>query len=390
VRVAIVHPWFLAFGGAEQTVSAIAEIYPEADIVTLFADQRGLPPQLAGRRVIVSRWNALPGKYRYYRHLLPFYPSLFEGIDLRGYDLVISSDSCVIKGVITDESAVHVCYCHSPMRCLYDQYWDYVEDMPVALRWYFKKTARRLKTWDFVAAHRLTGIVTNARYVANRVRTYYGLPSEVITPPVRTTDGFIDPVPEDYYLSVGRLVDAKRVEILIEACNRLKRRLIIVGVGRAADSLKAIAGPTVTFLGRVSDEQLAILYSRCRAFVFAAKEDFGITLLEAQSFGRPVIAFGEGGACETVVPSKTGLFFREQNAASLREAILHFEAIMHEFDPEAIREHACDFDAAHFKSKFSAFVELCIEAKKQQVPWTDVLPHDDASVPSRSIFGVIA
>jgi glycosyltransferase involved in cell wall biosynthesis len=375
MRIAIVHPWFLAMGGAEQVVGVLAEMYPQADIVTLFSEKSGLPPQLENRRVITSKWNFLPKKYYYYRNLMPFYPSLFEAMDLRGYDLVISSDSCLIKGVLVDEQATHVCYCHSPMRCLYDQYWDYAEGMSPLARWYFKRVARRLRTWDYVAAHRVTGIATNANYVSNRVRTYYGLPSSVIVPPVRTESAYVDTQSEEYYLCVGRLVDAKRIDILIHACNRLRRRLVIVGGGRAEESLRKIAGPTIEFAGRVSDQDLAGLYARCKALLFAAKEDFGMTPLEAQAYGRPVIAFGEGGARETVLPYITGLFFKAQAPDSLIDAILEFEADYGRFDPDVIREHACTFDTAHFKRKFSEFVDLCIRAKQEQKPWVDLLEN---------------
>jgi glycosyltransferase involved in cell wall biosynthesis len=386
VRVAIVHPWFLAMGGAEQVVGVLAEMYPDADILTLFCEKSGLPPQLANRRIITSKWNLLPQKYLYYRQLMPFFPSLFEAMDLRGYDLVITSDSCIIKGVLPDEHATHVCYCHSPMRCLYDQYWDYVESMPPIVRWYFKRVARRLRTWDFVAAHRITGIATNARYVANRVQTYYGLPSCVIVPPVRTESAYVDDQTEDYYLSVGRLVDAKRIDVLIEACNRLSRRLVIVGSGRAEDALKKLAGPTIEFAGRVSDQDLAVLYARCKALLFAAKEDFGMTPLEAQAYGRPVIAFGEGGIRETVLPYVTGLFFKEQNSDSLAEAILEFEDDRSRFDPAVIREHACTFDAQNFKRKFKEFVDHCVKAKQAQKPWTE-LPKEIESQEGSPVNG---
>ena len=372
MRVAIVHPWFLALGGAEQVVGVIAEMFPEADIVTLFCEDAGLPAQLKGRRIIASRWNFLPKKYYYYRHLMPMFPALFENMDLRGYNLVISSDSCVIKGILTDEWATHVCYCHSPMRGLYDQYWDYVQSTPLIARWYYKRVARRLRTWDFVAAHRVTGIVANARYVANRVQTYYGLPSKVIVPPVQTESAYLATQTGDYYLSVGRLVHAKRTEILIHACNTLGRRLIVVGRGRAEASLKKIAGPTIEFVGRVSDEELASTYARCKALLFAAKEDFGMAPIEAQSYGRPVIAFGEGGAKETVIPNVTGLFFQQQTTASLMEAIVAFEGDTSRFDPYIIREHACTFSTDDFKRKLSKFIDTCIRSKREQKPWTEI------------------
>src|ERR1700761_827305 len=205
MRVAIVHPWFLALGGAEQSVGIVAELYPEADIFTLFCEKSGLPPQLANRKVITSKWNNLPGKYHFYRHLLPIYPMLFEAIDLRGYDLVLSSDSCVIKGVLLDDETTHVCFCHSPMRCLYDQYREYLEALPWLARPLFKLVTRHLRMWDYIAAQRVTGFATNSQYISQRVRTHYGLESEVVYAPVEANSGYIDAQTEDYYLSVGRL-----------------------------------------------------------------------------------------------------------------------------------------------------------------------------------------
>ncbi|MBB5062408.1 glycosyltransferase [Granulicella mallensis] len=372
MRVAIVHPWFLALGGAEQSVGIVAELYPDADIFTLFCEKSGLPPQLANRKVISSKWNNLPGKYHFYRHLLPIYPMLFEAIDLRGYDLVLSSDSCVIKGVLLDDETTHVCFCHSPMRCLYDQYREYLEALPWLARPIFKLVTRHLRMWDYIAAQRVTGFATNSQYISQRVRTHYGLESEVVYAPVEANSGYIDAQTEDYYLSVGRLVASKRVDLLIHACNRLGRRLIIVGRGRELRNLKRIAGPTIEFADRVPTAQLASLYARCKALLFAAKEDFGIVPLECQSYGRPVIAYGRGGVLETVIPHVTGLHFEEQTTESLVGAILCFESEQERYDPVRIQSNARSFDASKFKQRFSTFVDLCIEAKRRGLPWTAI------------------
>ena len=383
MRIAIVHPWFLALGGAEESVGIIAEMYPSADIFTLFSAESGLPPQLQHRKITPSKWNFLPGKYRFYRHLLPIYAAAFESIDLRGYDLVLSSDSCLIKGVLVDDETTHVCFCHSPMRCLYDQYREYVEELPWFARPIFKFVARSLRMWDFVAAQRVTGFATNSKYIARRVRTYYGLESEVVYAPVQTTKGYIDANTEDYYLSVGRLVSSKRIDLLIYACNRLGRRLIIVGSGRELANLKKIAGPTIEFAGRVSAAQLPQMYARCKALLFAAKEDFGMVPLECQSYGRPVIAYGGGGALETVIPHVTGLHFEEQTTDSLIKAINHFET--ERYDPVQIQANARSFDTQEFKRRFSAFVDLCIEAKESGRPWTELSRTDRSTQKIRRI-----
>jgi len=372
MRIAIVHPWFLALGGAEQSVGIMAEMYPEADIFTLFWEKGGLPPQLLNRNIISSKWNRLPGKYHYYRHLLPLYPLAFEAIDLRGYDLVISSDSAVTKGILVDDHTTHVCFCHSPMRCLYDEYREYLESLPWIAKPLFRLVTRHLRMWDYISAQRVTGFATNSQYISRRVQAYYGLESEVVYAPVDTTQGFIDRAPGDYYLSVGRLVRSKRVDLLIDACNRLGRKLIIVGVGRELASLKAIAGPTIEFANRVPTAQLASLYSRCKALLFAANEDFGMVPLECQSYGRPVIAYGRGGSLETVIANVTGLHFEEQTAASLMAAIQRFEGEQDRYDPNRIQANARSFDTKEFKRRLSAFVDLCIEAKRLGRHWTQI------------------
>jgi glycosyltransferase involved in cell wall biosynthesis len=374
MRVAIVHPWFLALGGAEQTVGVMAEMYPNADIYTLFCEQGGLPPQLLSRKVIASKWNWIPWKYQTYRYLLPFYPRLFEAFDLRGYDLVLSSDSCLVKGILLDDHTTHVCFSHSPMRCLYDQYRENLDALPWFGKSLFKFSARRLRIWDFAAAHRVTGFATNSEYISRRVRTYYGLESEVVYAPVHTRDGYIDTRIEDYYLCVGRLVGSKRVDLLVEACNRLGRRLIVAGRGRELANLKKIAGPTIEFADRVPTAQLAGLYARCKALLFASQEDFGIVPLECQSYGRPVIAYGRGGALETVIPGVTGLLFEEQKVESLMNAILRFEATETLYDPVRIQANARSFDTSEFMRRLFNFVDLCVEAKRLGRPWTELVP----------------
>jgi len=350
----------------------MAEMFPQADIFTLFADRRALPPALKDRKIITSHWNWLPAKYSFYRYLLPLYPRAFEALDLRGYDLVLSSDSCLSKGVLLDDETTHVCYCHSPMRCLYDQYRQTSEDLPWFGRPIFQLAAHYLRIWDSAAAHRVTGIAANSRYIARRVRTYYGVDSRVIYPPVETNCGYIDSNIGDYYLCAGRLVKNKRVDLVIRACNSLRRRLIVVGCGREFAHLKEIAGPTIEFTEWASPEQLASLYARCRALLFAACEDFGMMPVECQSYGRPVIAYGRGGSLETVIHATTGLHFAEQTSESLIEAILQFESMEATFDSMAIRSHAQSFDTSGFKRQLYAFIELCIKGKKQGLPWNEV------------------
>jgi len=349
MRVAIVHPWFLASGGAELTVDVLAEVFPEADFFTLFVDKNHIPPRVRGRNIISLGLDWLPAKYTIYRYLLPFYPLAFESFDLRGYDLVISSDSCVAKGVLTDQGTVHICYCYSPMRCLYDQYRDFCDGFYLIGRIAFAMTAHYVRIWDYIAAQRVTSLVADSHHIADRIRKYYRRDSKVIYPPVNIENAYIDDMVGDYYLSVGRLTEPKKVDLLIEACNQLGRRLIVVGSGREMSRLKKLAGKTIEFVGRVSDSERSRLYAQCRALLFPPYEDFGIVPVEAQAHGRPVIAYGLGGSRETVIDSVTGLYFQEQTVASIVDAILRFESVEETFIPERIQRHAKNFDTEVFK-----------------------------------------
>lgn len=370
-KIAIVHPWFIAHGGAEHVVDILAKIFPGADFFTLFYTEEGLPVNLRGRKITASKANWIPFKYKIYRYLLGFYPIAFEEIDLRGYDLVITSDSCVAKGVLIDQGAYHVCYCHSPMRALWDQRFEFRALLPSFARPIFTLATHLVRQWDFQASQRVDHFVANSNYVAERIARYYRRESTVIYPPVVLQTGPISIGPKDFYLSVCRLTETKRVDLLVEACNRLKRRLIIVGDGRHAAALKSIAGPTIDFRGRVGDQELDQLYRGCRALLFAADEDFGIVPIEAQGYGRPVIAYGHGGSLETVTGEgqedshgheldPTGVFFDMQTVESVCEAILLFESKEHRFMPLSIRAHAEKFADHQFAQQFRALIATIV------------------------------
>ena len=368
MKVAIIHPWFLFNGGGERVTGVIAGMFPSADVFTLFSDDRFLPEQMNGRKPITSFLNRIPGGKKHYRELLPFYASAAESFDLRGYDLIISSDSSVCKGVLSDQTATHVSYCHTPTRFIWDDYPRFREHRPWPIRAIFSATSHYLRMWDFQAAQRVDAFAANSKYIAGRIRKFYRRESTVIHPPVEVKSGFISDHTDDYYLSFGRLSYAKRVDLLIKACNVLKRRLVIGGVGRESEMLKRISGPTIEFVGRVSDQLLPSLYSKCRAFLFAADEDFGMVPIEAQSFGRPVIAFGKGGSLETVEEigfsaSPTGIFFKEQSVDATVEAILRFESLEHQFDSHAIRARAMRFDTAVFEEKMRNFVQNSLDGR---------------------------
>jgi glycosyltransferase involved in cell wall biosynthesis len=372
MKIAIVHPWYLANGGAEQTVSAVGDLFPEADLLTLFYRPQDLPRNLRDRTITPCGMNWLPAKYSLYRYLLPAFPLLFESLDLRGYDLVITSDSCVTKGILIDQDALQICYCHSPMRCLWDLYHEFSRDRSTLTRPIFNLGAHYVRQWDFSAAQRVDHFVANSHNVAARILKFYRRESTVIYPPVETGKGFLAERHEDYYLSVGRLTETKRIDLLIAACNSLGRRLVVVGSGREEKRLKAMSGPNIEFPGHVSDEELSTLYARCRAFLFASNEDFGIVPVEAQSYGRPVIALGRGGSLETIVPPDdpldrppTGIHFYPQTQQALQNAILAFEGMEHTFSPAQIQDHSRQFDAAIFRSKFSGFVDQVLAERRR-------------------------
>jgi glycosyltransferase involved in cell wall biosynthesis len=296
-----------------------------------------------------------------------------EQFDLTAYDLVLSSESGPAKGVLTGTRTCHICYCHSPMRYLWDFYHAYRNgnSLGTLSRPVFSVAAHYLRLWDAATASRVDHFVANSQNVAGRIRKHYRRESTVIHPPVRVRAGYLADRIEDYYLVAGQLVDYKRIDLAIEACNRLGRRLHIVGEGEQWKTLRKHAGRTITFCGALSDEDLREQYAHCRALLFPGEEDFGIVPVEALSFGRPVIAFGRGGVMETVkgfypdapAPAETscGVFFREQSTDCLVEAIRAFEAAANRFSPFFISQQAERFDETHFKEKFRLFVSEKLE-----------------------------
>lgn len=364
MRVAVVHHWFVTRGGGERVAECIAALFPRAELFTLVASAEGLPKSLRERKLHTSYLQRLAPARTNHRHFLPFYPSATERLDLRGFDLVLSSDSGPIKGVHTDPGAIHICYCHSPMRYLWDGYEQYRSSMGPVTRLAFTATAARVRQWDATAAQRVTHFIANSKYVAARIKRVYGRDAEVIHPPIdlHRAPLHVSKPPGDHYLCAGRLVSYKRTEVMIEACVRLGRKLRIAGTGPEIRKLKKFAAknPFITFLGEVSTAQLWQELAGCRALLFAADEDFGMIPLEAQACGRPVIAFGAGGSLETVRgmgPDATGAYFPEQTADSAAEAILRWEETGEQaFSPQAAMQWAETFATPVFLNRYRAFV----------------------------------
>lgn len=369
VRVAIVHHWFVTRGGGERVAGCIASLFPQAEIFTLLADEPGIPPGLRARHLHTSFLQRIPLAKSHHRHMMPLYPAAVEGLDLRGFDLVISSDSGPVKGVRVDPGAIHICYCHSPMRYLYDGYESYRAQMGTVTRTAFSLSAGRLRRWDLRAAERVTYFIANSNYVAGRIRRCYKRESTVIHPPI-DLDRAQTATPGQHYLCAGRLVGYKRTELMIEACARLGKKLRIAGTGPEEQHLRKLAvAADVKFLGEMTTEALWREYAQCRALLFAADEDFGMVPLEAQACGRPVIAYGAGGSLETVrglgtADSPTGIYFAEQTVESVMDGILRFEAAEDAglFDPAAARRWAGEFATPVFLQNMREFI---VEKKPQ-------------------------
>ena len=376
LRVAIVHHWFLEpWCGAEMVVEAIARVFPQADLFAMICDPDVLPPDLKRRRITTSFLQRIPGKVRLHRQLMPLYPLALEQFDLGVYDLVISSESAPAKGVITATNTCHICYCHSPMRYIWDMYHDYKSHMSPLARGVFALVSHYARIWDLATASRVDYFIANSQNVADRIRKHYRRDATVIHAPINVSEGFISEDIEDYYLILGRLVPYKRVDLAIEACNRLGRRLKVIGDGPQMDMLRKIAGPTIELLGFVPRDRVRHEYAHCRALLFPGEEDFGLVPLEAQSFGRPVIAYGRGGALETIrglfspegfVPEATGVFFREQSADSMLEAIQYFESMEGRFVPKAIRARAAEFDEDGFRAELTDFIVRTVDQFRQK------------------------
>lgn len=339
-------------------------MYPEADVFTHVYDPASTSEIIRRHTIRTTYIGRLPFARKLYQKYLPLMPSALEELDLTGYDLVISSESGPAKGVITHPNAVHVCFCHSPMRYLWDQYHLYRGNAGLLTRAFMSLTMPALRAWDMAASARVDHFVANSTFVARRIAKAYRRDATVINPPVDLDAFAIAPEPaKDFYLVAGQLVPYKRVDLAIAACAALGRRLVVVGTGPEEARLRAMAGAGVEFRGWASHEELRRLYANCRALLFPGEEDFGIVPLEAMASGRPVIAYKSGGALDTVVEGRTGTFFERQTAEDLAVAISATEAAEAGFDPEAIRAHGRGFGRDVFRARMSAFIEACIAAR---------------------------
>jgi glycosyltransferase involved in cell wall biosynthesis len=346
-RVALVHDYWVTVRGGERVFQGLARLFPEADTYVLIRDPRvATPPELARLRTTYLQW--IPFGHRHFRALLPLYPIAARRLDLRGYDLVISSSSGFCHAARTD--GIHICYCHSPLRYAWNEYDATLALQPVGIRRaLLAATLDSVRRADLAAARHVTTFVANSTTVRDRIATYYGRPSTVVHPFIDAQRFRLATRHNETFLVVSQLLPYKRVDLAIEACAHLGLKLQIIGVGPDRARLERLAGPTITFRGRVSEEDLGAAYANCAALVQCGEEDFGMAALEAQAAGRPVIAFGAGGALETVSHGRTGMLFKEQTVEGLMEALCAFDP--DGFDSDAIRAHAQGFSEAVFQRR---------------------------------------
>jgi len=356
MKVAIVHYWLVKMRGGEKVLEAICEMYPQADIYTHVYNPDAISTEIKKHKVITSFIAKLPFANRFYQSYLPLMPFALRQLDLSEYDLVISCESGPAKGVSVRAGAKHVCYCHTPMRYVWDMYDEYRSNAGLLARVVMPLLIGWLRRWDNATSKGVDQFVANSKFVQSRIKNKYGRESKVIYPPVAIEQFYVSSVIEDYYLYAGELTHYKQPQLAIEAFNQSGRKLLIIGEGAIEKELKLLAKPNIKFLGRQSSKQLKTYFSQCKALIFPGIEDFGIIPVEVMASGRPVIAFRCGGALETVVEFETGLFFDEQMAGSLNNTLDQFEKGEVIFKSAAIRKHAEKFNKERFVSEMKVAI----------------------------------
>lgn len=361
MKIAIVHYWLVGMRGGEKVIEALCRMYPEADVFTHVYVPDAVSDEIRRHKVTTSFIGRLPRAAKLYQRYLPLMPLALEQLDLRGYDLIISSESGPAKGIIPPPGAMHICYCHSPMRYIWNMFHEYRERSGPITRLVMPVLAHYIRNWDSISASRVDHFIANSETVAARLHRYYRRASTVIPPPVDVDAFEVLPAElvEDYCLMVGELVGYKRPELAVEAFNRTGRRLVVIGGGEMLAELRRIAKPNVTVLGPQPFNVLRHHYSRCRALIFPGEEDFGIVPVEAMASGRPVIAFRRGGATETVVDGMSGVFFDQQTVDALIAAEERARAIT--WAPNEIAAYARKFSTAVFEQQMALHVSQLLK-----------------------------
>ena len=364
MKVAVIHDWLTGYRGGEVVLDAILQIWPEADLFTLFYNKGSLNNRIENRKIITAFTDNLPFKKTKYRWYLPLFPTAIESFDLKEYDLVISSSHCVAKGVIVNPDAVHVSFVHSPMRYVWDMYYEYFPARKGFKFFIYQLISNYLRTWDVVSSARVDGFVSNSAFVARRIEKYYRRQAKVIFPPCLPSKiQVVDEPKEDYYLIVSAFAPYKKIEIAIEAFRQNGKQLLVIGGGQMEKQLRKNLPQNVEIRSRLPRADIEKYYKKARGFIFPGLEDFGITPVEAQSFFTPVIAYGKGGALETVVDGKTGVFFAEQTPASLNAAIERSEKI--KYKKVDFQRNLSRFTEEKFIIEFKKEVDRLIRSRRK-------------------------
>ena len=354
MKVAIVHDWLTVYGGAESIIRILHDLFPEAPIYTSVYDRDNMPEDFSKMDIRTSFLQKMPFAKKKYTSYLQLMPKAFESFDLSDYDLVISSSTCCAKGVKTRKDTFHICYCNTPMRYAWDFYDEYVSGKSFLARKYIGMVMPGIRKWDKMSSERVDSFIANSNNVAERIKRHYGRESHVIYPPVRTSMFTPADTNEGFYFTVSRLVPYKKIDLIAEAFTKMNKPLYVIGGGSEFDKIKALSGDSVQLLGRLSDEEVLSYMQRCKAFLFPGEEDFGITPVEAQACGKPVIAFGKGGATETVIDGVSGVFFKEQTVDAVCEAVERFENTV--FDKTKITENAARFSEERFRKELYDYI----------------------------------
>ncbi len=364
MKVAFSHDWLNGMRGGEKCLEALCELYPDSSVYTLFHERGKVNGAIAAKRIFTSPIQSLPDVFRSYRYYLPFFPKAVEAFDLKGYDLVLSTSHCVAKGIRKNKEALHVCYCFTPMRYAWGLFEEYFGRRHPFVKRIIQTILKSIRRWDSESSSRVDHFVAISQHVKDRIAAHYHREAEVIYPPADTD--FYTPDTrvgaEDLYVVVSALVPYKKIELAVEAFNRLGKRLVVIGTGPEENFLRSIAKSNIEFLGWQDDAVLRDTYRRARALVFPGEEDFGIVPVEVQACGRFVIAYGKGGALETVKDGVTGVFFNEPTAESLIEAVRRFEALS--LDPQDARKNALRFSRSRFKQEMDEMVKRVIGKRK--------------------------
>lgn len=357
MKVAIVHFVLLYMSGAEKVLEALSEMYPDADIFTHVYDPENISDVIKKHNIQTTFVQKLPFSKKLYKYYLPLMPVALEELDLSGYDLVISCESGPTKGIIPDPDALHICYCHSPMRYVWDRSHDYLKNKNGITRYFVKRMIHKLKIWDHSTSSRVDKFIANSTFVSRRIMKYYRRDSIVLPPPVNTKLFKPANIIGDYYLWLGRFVPYKRPDIAVDAFNKSGKKLIMAGgIGEEKKFIKEKAKGNITIMGYQSFEAIQKLLSECKALIFPGIEDAGIIPVEAMASGRPVIAFNKGGVQSTIIDGKTGILFNEQTPEALISAVENFEKMESPFDPEMLVKYAKQYDKIYFIDKLGKFI----------------------------------